>query len=162
MKKLDVMVLASATFATNLFFAPAAHAQTLPAQEMQGYVSFVSGGVGEDDAAAMKRAAAGFPLELQFVQKATPRDEFLADVKVKIRDGSKNVVLDAVSKGPFLLAKLPDGKYHVEADYNGIVKRQIVDIRANKHARAVFVWVGADESSMLRSSQIDNSNAQYR
>jgi hypothetical protein len=166
MKKLDAMVLASATIATNLLVAApavAADGQTLPAPEMQGYVSYVSGGIGEDEAAAMKRAAAGFPLELQFVQKARPRDEFLAEVKVRIRDGSKNVLLDAVSNGPFVLARLPAGKYQVEAAYNGVTKRQTVDIRASKHERAVFVWAAADElKHSLLENALDGSSYQYR
>jgi len=100
----------------------------------------MSGGVGEDEAAALKRAAAGYPLELQFVQRAMPRDEFLAGVNVKIRDRSRTVVLDVVSQGPFLLARLPAGTYQIEADHDGVVKRQSVEIRAGKHERAVFVW----------------------
>ena len=82
--------LSMAAMAAALFFTPFVQAASpAAAQETAGNVSYISGGVGEDEAAAMKSAAAGYPLELQFVQKATPRDEFLADVKVRITDRAR-------------------------------------------------------------------------
>ena len=147
--------LSMAAMAAALFFTPFVQAASpAAAQETAGNVSYISGGVGEDEAAAMKSAAAGYPLELQFVQKATPRDEFLADVKVRITDRARNVVLDAVASGPFLLAKLPAGTYQIEADHVGVVKRQTVDIRPGKHQRSVFVWSATDET---RQSMADPS-----
>jgi hypothetical protein len=150
--KPNVIAIAVTVLATNILMASPAFStdsSAVMATEVQGNVTFVSGGVGEDEAAMFKSAASGYPLELQFVQKATPRDEFLASVKVKITDRSKNMVLDTVTNGPFLLAKLPAGTYRVEADYNGIVKRQSVDVQAGKHGRRVFVWVAADDSPTL-------------
>ena len=150
-------ILSMAAMAAALFFTPFVQAASpAAAQETAGNVSYISGGVGEDEAAAMKSAAAGYPLELQFVQKATPRDEFLADVKVRITDRARNVVLDAVASGPFLLAKLPAGTYQIEADHVGVVKRQTVDIRPGKHQRSVFVWSATDET---RQSMADTSPA---
>ena len=159
--KLD-NILGAALMAVAIVTLPAvaADSNVSPAQGTQGKVSFVSGGVGEDEAAAMKSAAAGYPLELQFVQKATPRDEFLADVKVRITDRSKNVVLDTVTTGPFLLAKLPSGTYQVEADHRGVTKRQTVDIRSGKHQRSVFVWTpSADEVRQSLLEQPDSGTA---
>jgi hypothetical protein len=127
----------------------------LPAEEVQGNISFVTGGVGEDEAAVLKRAASRYPLQLQFVQKAWPRDEFLAGVRVRIRDRSKTVLLDTVSQGPFLLAKLPAGTYQLEAEYEGVVKRQTVAIRAGKHERAVFVWAPPHETSSMLNNLND-------
>ena len=139
----DALVLTAAMLATGVIFAgPAFGVDTaaLPPEEVRGNISYITGGVGEDEAAALKRVATHYPLQLQFVQKATPRDEFLADVKVRIRDRSKTVLLDTVSEGPFLLAKLPAGTYQIEAEHDGVLKRQTVEIRAGKHERMVFVW----------------------
>ncbi len=150
-------VIAAAIYAAVFVVAPAYGAAE---PEMQGNVSFMSGGVGDDEAAAMKSAAAGYPLELHFVQKATPRDEFLADVKVRITDRrSRNVVLDTVAKGPFLLAKLPSGTYIIEADHVGVVKRQTIEVRAGRHSRSVFVWAASDETrqSLLEPPARDTS-----
>lgn len=135
------MKLAMTTF--RMAFLAVAVASSLPAlaadstaaagEQAQGNVSFISGGVGEDEANAMKSAASSYPLELHFVQKAAPRDEFLADVKVRITDRSKRVVLDTVANGPYLLARLPSGRYDVEADYSGVVKKRSVDVRTGQH-----------------------------
>ncbi|HEV7822488.1 MAG TPA: carboxypeptidase-like regulatory domain-containing protein [Burkholderiales bacterium] len=152
--KIHQAILTAVATAAFSFSAYAADSNVAPAQGAQGNVSFITGGVGEDEAAAMKNAAAGYPLELQFVQKALPRDEFLADVKVRITDRSRNVVLDAVATGPYFLAKLPAGNYQIEADHSGVVKRHNVDVRPGRHARAVFVWAATDES---RPSMSDNT-----
>ena len=133
------LVAAAPAFATD--------STMLPAFQTQGTVSYVSGGVGEDQSDAFKRAAAEYPLELLFAQKATPRDEYLADVRVTIRDHTGNPVLETISAGPFLLANLPVGKYSIDAEYNGERKQQSVEVRNGKHRRAVFVWPTRDEAA---------------
>jgi hypothetical protein len=119
---------------------------SLPPVQAQGAVSYMTGGIGEDEAAAFKHAAAGFPLEMLFVQKARPNDEFLADVRVSVRDRSGNSLLETTAEGPFLLAKLPAGTYRIEAEYRGERKHQSVEIRSGTHRRAVFVWAPRDDS----------------
>jgi hypothetical protein len=119
---------------------------SLPPAQVQGVVSFVTGGIGEDEAAAFKQAAATYPLEMLFVRKAGPRNEFLADVRVSVRDRSGNALLETTAEGPYLLAEVPAGKYSIEADYHGERKHQTVEIRSGAHQRALFVWAPRDES----------------
>ena len=160
--KIYLTALAVAAFAASLITGSAAFGAdpaATPAQETQGNVSFISGGVGEDEAAMMKQAAAGYPLELQFVQKASPRDEFLASVKVRITDRSRNTVLDTVTNGPFLLAKLPNGSYRVEAEYDGVVKTQTVNVGSGKQrGRAMFVWANEANRPVL-NGVVGDSNS---
>ena len=159
--KRNASAFAAAALAAGIIAAAPAlgtDSTALPPEHVQGNARFVTGGVGEDEAAALKRAAAGYPLELQFVQKATPRDEYLADVKVTIRDRSRSVLLDTVSQGPFLLAKLPAGTYQIEAEYEGVVKRRTVAVRAGKHERAVFVWTPTYETRSMLSDPVAISN----
>jgi|KBSMisStaDraftv2_1062788.scaffolds.fasta_scaffold24226_4 hypothetical protein len=106
----------------------------------QGSVNYMTGGVGDDDIAALKRAAVSYPLELEFSQQAQPKSEFIADVKVTVRDRAGKVLLDAASGGPFMLVDLPTGRYDVEASYEGQSKRQSVDVRKDQHRKVVFVW----------------------
>ena len=106
----------------------------------QGTVNYMTGGVGDDDIAALKRAASSYPLELEFSQQAQPKNEFVADVKVTVRDRAGKVLLDAASGGPFMLVELPTGRYDVEASYDGQSKRQSVDVRRDQHRKVVFVW----------------------
>lgn len=130
-------VVVAMAFVTPVF---GADPSALPAEVTQGNVRYVSGGVGEQAAAAFKQAAAKYPLELLFAQKASPNDVYLAGVKVTVRDRAGKVVLDAVADGPYLLATMPAGRYQVEADHEGVVKRQAVEIVSGKHQRLVFVW----------------------
>jgi hypothetical protein len=119
---------------------------SLPAAHEQGRISYITGGIGEDEAAALKQAAATYPLEMLFVQKGQPKDEFLADIRVSIRNRSGASMLETTADGPFLLARLPDGKYNIEAEYRGELKHQTVDIRSGRHQRAVFVWAPREDS----------------
>lgn len=113
----------------------------LPPEHEQGAVAFRSGGVGEDEAAAMKQAAARYPLELQFYRKMKDgHDEYLAGDKVSIRDRHGNVMLHTTTDGPFLLARLPAGLYTVSASDDGIAKEHPVDVVPGKHRRVTFEW----------------------
>ena len=59
----------------------------------------MTGGVGLDQSMAFEKAAAKFPLELEFVVKAKPRDEFNANVNVDILDTQGTSILKAMSDG---------------------------------------------------------------
>jgi hypothetical protein len=74
------------------------------------------------------------------VQKLNKQEEFLAQVKVQIKDHHHNMMLDITTEGPFLLAKLPQGKYLVVAEHNGVVKQQWVSVGSKKHQKIVFWW----------------------
>ena len=141
--KPTLKILAATVTAAGLGTAgPALSAESaaLPPAQVQGAVSYVTGGVGLDEAAAFKLAAASYPLELMFVEKAGARNEFTADVKISLTDRSGAEVLDARTEGPFLLADLPAGEYAIEAEYRGKREHQTVRIRPGAHRRAVFVW----------------------
>ena len=119
------IIFASTTLAASLAastaFAAIGHpaSSKLPKEMVQGQVRYVSGGIGHEEALAFERAARSYPLTLEFAKAAKPRNEFMADVKVVIRDSNGNTVLDTVSGGPFLLAKLPAGRYDINATWNG-------------------------------------------
>lgn len=112
----------------------------LPREQMQGAVAYLSGGIGLDESSAIKQAASQYPLELEFVRKATGRDEYVSDVKVTIKDHAGKTVLETVSGGPFLLARLPTGQFTVSAERGGEAKQRVVNIRPHGHERVMFEW----------------------
>jgi hypothetical protein len=71
----------------------------------------LTGGVGEEERAAMRREAAPYNLWLVFVERDT--GQYVADVKVSILDGNAAPVVDTVTDGPWLLARLQPGRYTV-------------------------------------------------
>ncbi|SRR2546428_4667985 len=113
----------------------------LPAEQTQGAVTYVSGGVGQDEAQVFAAAARQYPLTLEFAIKHTPRAEYTANVHVTITDVQGQRLLDTRSDGPFLLAKLPAGQYTVMAERHGQTLARTVRVAPSHPAHALFLWV---------------------
>ncbi len=110
----------------------------LPAERTQGSVTFVSGGIGRDESEAMKRAASRYSLSIEMSSSGGPRAEYVAGVKVDIRDQRGNTVLSTTSEGPFLLANLPPGQYSIDATWNGNSQQRKVAVAAGAHPRVIL------------------------
>jgi len=110
--------------------AVGAAAQSLaPREHARGDISYVSGGIGSDEAQAMRDAAVDYPLTLELAAAAGgPRDEYIADARVRIRDSQGSEVLATRTEGPFLLVRLPAGTYDVDVEWNGTHKHKTVDV----------------------------------
>jgi hypothetical protein len=118
----------------------AAISGTLPPEQTQGAVSYVSGGFGKEEARAFETAAKQYPLALEFAVKHAPRAEFTADVHVMVKDAQGKSVLDTRSDGPFLLAKLPTGHYTVAAEQHGQTLTKTAYVATRKPAHLIFLW----------------------
>lgn len=99
---------------------------------------FLNGGIGEDEADAMRGKAHEYPLRLIFADG--PRNEFTANVPVVIYDARGNAVLSLPDAGPMLYVTLPDGVYTVTAQADGIVKSQRVTLAGGQGQSVVFHW----------------------
>ncbi len=120
--------------------APALSKSALPPLQTQGGVAYLSGGIGSDESLAIRQAEPKFPLTLEFVQKAKPRPEYLADVAVTITDHHGHTILNTLAEGPFLLARLAPGAYTVVAEQSGLKKTEHLEIAPRKTERVVFEW----------------------
>lgn len=118
----------------------------LPPEQKAGAITYMTGGVGTDQANAMKAAEHHYGLTLEFAQQAKPRNEYLAGINVKVSNASGKMLLDTQSDGPFLMAKLPAGKYTVAATYDGHLMTRTANVSSKHHARLVFVWPHKDET----------------
>ncbi|MBY4768615.1 carboxypeptidase-like regulatory domain-containing protein [Burkholderia ambifaria] len=136
-------IAAAAALAAGLVgAAPGAYAQSdgpdgLPAASQQGDVSYVSGGIGKDQSTAFEQSEAAWPLALRFTG---PGGEFLADVHVRIVDAKGTEVLKTDARGPYMLVKLPPGRYTVHASYQGSDESRAVTVGAKGGAKAAFRW----------------------
>jgi hypothetical protein len=133
---IGAFLLANAVAGTYAFAA----GSDLPPEKTQGLVKYLSGGVGKDEAKAVKRIESKYPLSLEFVQHAKPKDEFLADIDVTIKNKNGKEVLKTKTDGPFLLAKVPSGQYTVIANENGKVLERHVTIENGKPEHLIMVW----------------------
>ncbi|MBB5410237.1 hypothetical protein HDG34_004190 [Paraburkholderia sp. HC6.4b] len=113
------------------------HRTGMPETQQQGDISFVTGGVGRDESTALRQARRQWPLSLQFTG---PGASYVADVQVKIAKAGGATVFEATSKGPYMLVRLPQGRYTVNATYGSVTRRETVNVRGNGSARATFAF----------------------
>lgn len=135
-----IAVLVLGACLTNAWPAYAGSDGQLPPEQEVGRATYVSGGIGQDEADAMKRAAASYPLGLMFIARQDGRNVYLAGTDVTVRDKDGNVVLTAVADGPFLLARLPAGRYTVEATFLDQTQVRSATVNPHRHVNLVFEW----------------------
>ncbi|WP_109479826.1 carboxypeptidase-like regulatory domain-containing protein [Paraburkholderia sp. C35] len=112
----------------------------LPSLHQQGAVTYLSGGVGSDQAAAIRGVMHKYPLVLEFAGATHQGNEYLADVPVHITNMKGATVLKATANGPFMLASLPTGRYKITASYDGKAQERVVNVSSSGHLRTLFVW----------------------
>jgi len=133
--------IASALLTACIPAAALAATQTpLPAEHHQGSVAFITGGIGKDEAKAFESAEKRFPLALEFVDHVGKRDEFLAGTDVKLTDAHGKTVLSATADGPFLLARVPAGRYTVAATHDSKTMTRHIVVGAKAGQPIVFEW----------------------
>ena len=117
---------------------------TLPQVQSQGQTEFITGGVGKDESDAIAQAAGAWPLMLELSQSAAPRAEFISDVQITIKDKSGNTVLDMTSAGPYVLVRLPAGKYSLDATYESKALHRDISIQKGRSKRLSLMWPAAE------------------
>lgn len=98
---------------------------------------YLSGGVGETERDEIQAREKDFNLKLLFAEKS---GAYLVDVRVAILSSDGHSVLALDAAGPFLLVKLPAGRYLVQATANN--QRQRITLQVgDKHLVArVLHW----------------------
>lgn len=120
----------------SLASVPAAFAQTTGRTALGGV--YVSGGIGEGEIAKLDAQRDKYSLWVVTAAKAS--GAYLADVRVRITDARKAVVLDHAMTGPWLLVDLPLGRYDVEASYKGQNMTRPTTIHAGDRHQMVFYF----------------------
>jgi len=103
-----------------------------------GEIDYVSGGVGASEQEALAQVKHDYNLRLLFAVSGS--GSFLASVPVTIADGRGQVLLEAVSAGPYFYARVPAGRYQVTAERRGRVKTQSVRVPATGAVSVDFRW----------------------
>jgi hypothetical protein len=96
-----------------------------PATAPQASAAVLSGGVGEESRAQLKAREHEFNLKLVFT---LVEGNYLADVRVAVRNAAGKVIVEHVADGPFLLAQLPPGSYTVTAAYGGQPQTRTIQV----------------------------------
>lgn len=128
------MVIAAMTFGSVV---PAARADDGPIVREAGGLSYVSGGVGEESLQRLRERVSAFNLKLVF---AMASGAYLSNVRVAVADAKGKTLLEAISDGPWFLAKLPVGNYRLVATYSGKAIERSVAVEATALRTVDFRW----------------------
>ena len=132
--------LACACVLTLAAGASVAQDTSLPPVKQSGNVSYVSGGVPDEQLPAIEQARESYPLVIELYQKAGPKSEYTADAEIRIKNSKDEIVVDDKSDGPFFLVRTPPGTYEVEAVLNGksITQRAVVPAKGSRSLMFIF------------------------
>jgi hypothetical protein len=132
---------AHATIVALLLVTGTTAAAQLPPKQTRDGITFLSGGIGADEEAEIRRAAPDFGLQLEFteVERGSTHGKWTADIEVVVRAGNQPL-LRAKSDGPLMLIKLRPGAYFIEAARGAARQVRRVEVKAGAVARERFVW----------------------
>lgn len=115
-KRVVVAALIGATVIVVAALQPAKAAADEMVIRTMGPVSYVCGGIAEDERARLAEQEKNFNMAILFTRGAD--GEYLADVDVKLTRDGQNVA-DFRAGGPRCLIRAPEGSYNIEASYKG-------------------------------------------
>ncbi len=117
---------AAGTGMNNSVFVPPRHEADLPRQHM---VPVVMGGVGDDEAQALKKAEGHYSLKLLFTSM---KGMYLSNANVLLEDKRGNIYVNDEVDGPVLLVDLEPGSYRLTVQYDGKVQVRNINIRSKQ------------------------------
>lgn len=109
----------------------------IPGEKDFNGIAYRSGGIGLDEREALQKFEYQYTLKLVF---STEDGKYMAQVPVVIHDGTGKTVLEATSQGPWLYARLPAGKYSVEAWNREDKKTKTVRVGTSGLTTVNFAW----------------------
>jgi hypothetical protein len=108
-----------------------------PTPKQQNGITYINGGVGEEEQAAMKAQRADYNLLLTFATKQS--GAYRSDVQLDIMDAKGASLVTAANTGPMFFAKLPPGTYRVSAAAEGKTFKRTVKV-GNAPKEIVLHW----------------------
>lgn len=117
----------------------AVFAQIPDTQYSQG-ISYISGGVGEEESQAILAEAKQWPLLLELSQLENGHGIWIFGAKIKILNSRRQVMFDAQADGPYILINLNVGQYQIEASYQGVTQKRAVSIQASAPQKLAIFW----------------------
>lgn len=111
-------------------------AEESPTVQTQGDISYITGGVGEDERIYMKALSREYNLH---VLNAGVSGELVSDVNMVLRNANGDELLNTEA-GPMFFALLPDGKYILDAFYQNNHQTKTINIHKKSTASVQFFW----------------------
>lgn len=112
-------------------------------------ITYLCGGVGEEESAYMKETAArDYDLMMTFAEK---NGNYVANVAVAIKDARGKTLLEAMCDGPIMLVDLPAaGGYRIHAETDGKAIDRTVLVKGDKGPlrQLTFAWPSTGAASV--------------
>ncbi|MBU3631214.1 carboxypeptidase regulatory-like domain-containing protein [Polynucleobacter sp. AP-Melu-500A-A1] len=103
-------------------------------------ISYISGGVGEGESAAILAEAKHWPLLLELSQLENGRGVWIFGSQIKIANSKSAVIFDAKAQGPYMLVNLEPGDYVIQASYQGVEQKRAISIKAGQPQKISLFW----------------------
>lgn len=119
---------------------PSADIGSLPPSHTEGDVTYVSGGMNYAESLAFCNAEHLWPLTLEFLMSEPASGAHYDEVHVQIFDEHDLTKLNTTVNGPFMLIKLPLGRYHVKAKLEGQTIERVVLVQPGHPVKQAFIF----------------------
>ncbi|MDM4769131.1 carboxypeptidase-like regulatory domain-containing protein [Solimonas sp. SE-A11] len=113
----------------------------LPVQQA-GTLRYITGGIGEDSAVALRALRGEYPVAITFGLRDGGRNQFTAGVTVAIDDAADRHLLSVITEGPYLYVDLPPGDYLLKAAAPslGPAQQRRFQLRPGRHIDLLLLW----------------------
>ena len=127
-------------FIAQLFvFGSISVAQIPDTQYSQG-ISYITGGVGEDETRAILSEAKQWPLLLEMSQIENGRGVWIFGAMVNILNDKSQSIFNAQADGPYMLVNLGAGNYVIQASFKGVQQSKAISIKADTSQKISLFW----------------------
>jgi hypothetical protein len=101
-------------------------------------ILYMSGGVGTEERAQMKKLTEAYNLGLSFAGKSR---QYLTDIKLVILDANGNEIIGTIADGPWFYIQLPPGSYNVNAMFKDKT-HEVKNLRIPRAGRVLrtLIW----------------------
>lgn len=139
--RLCATLLLSGVLASSQSFA-----QSIPAPVTHTGVTYLTGGIGEDEVRAFREVASQYNMRITLATKA---GHYLSDVHVSITSG-QHVVLAVRTEGPFLFVRVPAGRYRIAARDRQLTETKEVTVPSRGAIDVHFYWDDPDRHAVIQ------------
>ncbi len=105
--------------------------------QRQGEYTFISGGLTDEEITYMEGQAPKYPIQLMFRNKGLIDN--VKDVLVRVRNVSGDVMIETLSKGPYVYINPPaSGRFTIEAELNQEKFSMTKDLVGRRYLHLLF------------------------
>ncbi len=145
MKK--IIILFGLILSCNFILPNLALADPLRIRNSAHGYQYVTAGIGEEEAAQMKKIAKNYTLNLLFSEGVVGR--WAMDVNVNIYDEASNLMFRVKGAKPVLYVNLPAGTYTILASNNGQKLRHKVMLEADANKKVILNWKARSDNQVV-------------